>query len=176
MKAQIVLAIGLTLSACSQKPPSQQSTVPGSCDIALAPTGDAAITKLQSRARDSKTPLAFLEQLGWAYIAKARNTFDPGYYKLAEHTALCMEDKSPGNLDALLLRGHVLHSLHKFKEGEFIARELVAKRGLWFDYALLGDVLMEQGRLDEAIPAYQTMMDQKPGPQAYMRAAHMRWL
>jgi tetratricopeptide (TPR) repeat protein len=75
-----------------------------------------------------------------------------------------------------LLHGHVLHSLHQFKEGEIVARELVAKRGRWFDYALLGDVLMEQGRLDEAIPAYQAMMDEKPGPAAYSRAAHIRWL
>jgi tetratricopeptide (TPR) repeat protein len=76
----------------------------------------------------------------------------------------------------MLLRGHVLHSLHRFKEGEVVARELVARRGLSFDYGLLGDVLMEQGKLDEAVIAYQTMMDQKPSPEAYSRAAHVRWL
>ena len=31
-------------------------------------------------------------------------------------------------------------------------------------------------KLDEAVNAYQKMMDQKPTPQAYSRAAHMRWL
>jgi tetratricopeptide (TPR) repeat protein len=76
----------------------------------------------------------------------------------------------------MLLRGHVLHSLHRFKDSEALARELVAKRGLAFDYGLLGDVLMEQGKLDGAVAAYQKMMDQKPTPQAYGRAAHMRWL
>jgi tetratricopeptide (TPR) repeat protein len=35
---------------------------------------------------------------------------------------------------------------------------------------------MEQGKLDEAIAAYQKMMEIKPGPQAYGRAAHLRWL
>jgi len=35
---------------------------------------------------------------------------------------------------------------------------------------------MEQGRLDEAVAAYQQMADLKPDPQAYTRAAHMRWL
>ena len=35
---------------------------------------------------------------------------------------------------------------------------------------------MEQGKLDEALTAYQEMMDQKPGPQAYSRAANLRWL
>jgi tetratricopeptide (TPR) repeat protein len=52
----------------------------------------------------------------------------------------------------------------------------VARRGLAFDYGLLGDVLMEQGRLDEAVAAYQQMADIKPDLHAYTRAAHMRWL
>jgi tetratricopeptide (TPR) repeat protein len=57
-----------------------------------------------------------------------------------------------------------------------LARTLVTKRALPFDYALLGDVLMEQGRLADAADAYQHMMDLQPGPQAYSRAAHLRWL
>jgi tetratricopeptide (TPR) repeat protein len=35
---------------------------------------------------------------------------------------------------------------------------------------------MEQGRLNESIDAYQKMVDLKPGPQAYARIAHIRWL
>ena len=49
-----------------------------------------------------------------------------------------------------LLRGHVLHQLHRFQEAEQIARRLTAKRQFVLDYGLLGDVLMEQGRLTEA--------------------------
>src|SRR4026207_1044405 len=44
------------------------------------------------------------------------------------------------------------------------------------DYALLGDALMEQGRLTEAASAYQKMIDLKPFYQSYTRAAHLRWL
>ena len=44
------------------------------------------------------------------------------------------------------------------------------------DYGLLGDVLMEQGRVDEAADAYQKMIDLKPCSQSYTRAAHLRWL
>jgi tetratricopeptide (TPR) repeat protein len=117
-----------------------------------------------------------IEELGWAYIAKARESFDPGYYKLAEQAALCVESRHPDNPDALLLHGHVLHSLHRFKESEAVAHELVAKRGQPVDYALLGDVLMEQGSLSGAADAYQHMMDLQPSPQAYSRAAHLRWL
>jgi tetratricopeptide (TPR) repeat protein len=35
---------------------------------------------------------------------------------------------------------------------------------------------MEQGKLDEAVAAYQQMMNLKPNLQAYARAAHVRWL
>jgi len=153
------------------------------CAIALAPhTGtnhiDQQIIRLQQEARRAGEPwhTAYLERLGWAFVTKARISFDPGFYKLAEQCALCIELKKPHSAEAMLLRGHVLHNLHQFKEGEVLARELVAQRGLSFDYGLLGDMLMEQGKLDESIDAYQEMMDRKPSPQAYSRAAHVRWL
>ena len=56
-------------------------------------------------------------------------------------------------------------------------------RGAWstlrefvLDFGLLGDALMEQGRLAEAAEAYQKMIDLKPFYQSYTRAAHLRWL
>ncbi|HXG47871.1 MAG TPA: tetratricopeptide repeat protein, partial [Methylomirabilota bacterium] len=63
-----------------------------------------------------------------------------------------------------------------FREAEPLARELVRQRGAPFDHGLLGDVLLDLGRFDEALTAYQTMMDLKPDLHAYARAAHLRWL
>ena len=137
---------------------------------------DLEIIRLQTKARNAADSTVWLEQLGWALVAKARQSFDPGFYKLAEQCAWCLDAKKPGCAESLLLRAHVLDSLHKFKEAETVARDLVIKRGLHFDYGVLGDALMEQGKLDEAVTAYQAMMDQKPSPQAYSRAAHIRWL
>ncbi len=88
----------------------------------------------------------------------------------------CLESIEPGDPAALLLRGHVLHQLHRFGEAEAIARRLVTLREFVLDFGLLGDVLMEQGRLDEAAAAYQKMIDLKPFYQSYTRAAHLRWL
>lgn len=152
-----------------------------SCAIAFAPqTGegrlDQEITRLQQKARTTTNFTRELEKLGWLFVAKARLSNDPGYYKLAEQCALCLEVKHPESLEALLLRGHVLHSLHRFKEAETLARKLVASRETSFDYGLLGDALMEQGRLAEAVSAYQKMVDLKPDLQSYSRAAHLRWL
>ena len=66
--------------------------------------------------------------------------------------------------------------MHRFKEAEAITRRLVTLREFVLDYGLLGDVLMEQGRLADAAVAYQKMIDLKPFYQSYTRAAHLRWL
>jgi tetratricopeptide (TPR) repeat protein len=171
------------LPACCQKntPPVVSVEKPSPLAIVLAShmgtdRTDRDISRLQQQIRDGRHVESALEQLGWAFVAKARTTFDPGFYNLAEQCALVIESTTPNKPEALLLRGHALQSLHRFKEAESLARELVAQRGRAFDYGLLGDVLMEQGRLDEAITAYQQMADIKPDLHAYTRAAHVRWL
>jgi tetratricopeptide (TPR) repeat protein len=181
---------GNTASDNTETPPAtvavaatqeESPSTPEPCDLILAPhagTGrlDIEITRLQAKLRNETNTFPYVEKLGWLFVAKARESFDPGYYKLAEQCALCLESHQPHAAEALLLRGHVLQSLHRFKEAELLARELVARRGLSFDYGLLGDVLMEQGSLSEAADAYQKMVDEKPDLQAYARISHLRWL
>ncbi len=137
---------------------------------------DSEIRRFQEQARGGTDSNAALERLGWSFVAKARESFDPGYYKLAEACAQALETRAPRCSEALLLRGHVLQNLHRFKAAEPLARELVARRGLSFDYALLGDALMEQGQLSEAAAAYQSMIDLRPDLHSYARGAHLRWL
>ena len=137
---------------------------------------DVEIRKFQEQVRRGSNPTAALERLGWAYVAKARASFDPGYYLLAEKCADAIIARQVDSLEALLLRGHATESMHRFKEAEVIARTLVAKRGLPFDFGLLGDSLMEQGKLDEAATAYQQMVNLRPDLHSYSRIAHLRWL
>lgn len=193
----MLLAIGLVTTSCQKtkevNTPAEQPTaaapaaeviqndLPDPCSLVLAPHRgdgkiDREIIRYQAKISAEQNPFQSLENLGWLYVAKARESFDPGYYKLAEQCAYCLDSRQPHCAEALLLRGHVLQNLHKFKEAEPLARELIAKRGLSFDYGLLGDVLMEQGRLDEAADAYQKMVDLKPDMQAYARIANYRWL
>src|SRR5947209_1414776 len=120
--------------------------------VVLAPqTTDREISRLQQQIRNRRNLQLALEQLGWAFVAKARESFDPGFYKLAEQCAWCIEKRNPQSQEAMLLRGHVLQNLHRFKESETLSRRLVQRRGLSFDYGLLGDALMEQGRLNDAV-------------------------
>ena len=152
-----------------------------SCRYALAPlAGEGPFTTeiaaQQRRAADPRADEAALEQLGYLFVARARLAHDDGLYTAALETASCLERRHPANDQARLLRGHIRHQQHRFAEAEAIARPLVASRGLAMDYALLGDALMEQGRLSEAVAAYQRMIDLKPYYQSYTRAAHLRWL
>jgi tetratricopeptide (TPR) repeat protein len=183
MKMFWSLAVALSLPlvhACSPASPDSREadSLSVACRVALAASAgsDAEISTLQQALRMQREPARAAEQLGYRFIAKARISNDAGFYTLAEQAALCMESVSPHDPAALLLRGHVLHQLHRFGEAEVIARRLVAVREFVLDYALLGDVLMEQGRLTEAADAYQKMIDLKPFYQSYTRAAHMRWL
>jgi tetratricopeptide (TPR) repeat protein len=154
---------------------------PDACLIAIFPHQgeallDLEIQRYQRLLANKPNDMQQLQNLGWAFVNKAQKSFDPGFYKLAEQTALCMQLQQPQAFAALLLHGHILHNLHRFQEAENIANRLVVDRGYWYDYGLLGDVLMERGNLTAATSAYQQMMNQNPGPHAYNRAAHMRWL
>ena len=151
------------------------------CAIALAPhKGNEAIDReirgLQGEARANPERTDTIKRLGWAFVTKARLSYDPGYYKIGEQCSLCVRLKNGEDADALLLQGHILQSLHKFKDAEPIALKLVTVRNDPVDYSLLGDVLMEQGRLNEAVAAYQEMINLRPDLQSYTRVAHMRWL
>lgn len=194
---QILLAAAMALttavlSGCGQKAatrtnsaPAQPSPIlsawPDPLTLVLVPQAgddkaDLEIRHIQEQVQQGRNRNLALEQLGWAFVSKARESFDAGYYKLAEQCALAIEQSDPQSDAALLLRGHVLDSLHRFHDAETLARQLVERRGQGFDYGLLGDALMEQGRLAEAVPAYQRMMNLRPDLHAYARAAHVRWL
>jgi tetratricopeptide (TPR) repeat protein len=140
------------------------------------PGPDLDIAKLQQDVREGRAPARAAEQLGYRFISRARLSNDAGFYRVAEQAAACLESYQPDDPSALLLRGHILHQLHKFGEAEAIARRLVNTREFVLDFGLLGDALMEQGRLAEAADAYQKMIDLKPFYQSYTRAAHLRWL
>jgi tetratricopeptide (TPR) repeat protein len=165
----------------AEKIPANAAIFDNSLGLVLTPqTGgsrtDKEISRLQQRISEGRNVELWLDRLGWAFVAEARESFDPGFYKLAEQCARLIEIRNPQSQEAMLLRAHVLQNLHRFKESETLARCLVQQRGLSFDYGLLGDALMEQGKLGDAVQAYQRMMNLKPDLRAYARAAHMRWL
>lgn len=181
-KALLVITSAIQVSCSGEK---EEVSVPEQLveaeSIALIPhDGDEAvderIRKAQERVASGQVPVASWEALGWAFVAKARRSFDAGYYTLAEACADEIEGIEAEASEALLLRGHVAHNLHRFSEAEEIARTLTEREGGPFDFLLLGDALIEQGKINEAIEAYQTAVDMRPDLQSYARVGWVRWM
>lgn len=176
----LFVVLGVAAGKRTLRPAAKELSVqPASCRLVLAPLPidkpiDQEIARQQTLILNGST--AALERLGWTFIKKARLSFDAGFYKLAEQCASCMEARGANASDALLLRAHALQSMHHFAEAESAARELVRLRERPFDYGVLGDVLIDQGRVREGAAAYQKMVDLRPDLQSYARAAHVRWL
>lgn len=138
---------------------------------------DQTILRWQAR-RDSEAGEATETwgRLGWAYVAKGRTTLDERYFVLAARLGQDWEARH-GVTDATrLLRGHAVLQLHRFAEVEAIARELVATGSDPRGWALLSDAHMERGAIAEAIVACQEFVNRMPGPEAYVRISHLRWL
>jgi tetratricopeptide (TPR) repeat protein len=134
------------------------------------------ISAAQDDVRAGRAVAENLDKLGRLFIAKARVTTDPGFYKLAEQCADGIERRVKGHTGGRLLRGHVLHSLHRFAAAEAVARALVLDRKDFTAHGLLGDVLYDKGQVREALEQYQRMLDLKPCLQSYARAGQVRWL
>lgn len=135
-----------------------------------------SIEKAQAALREKPHDLNRLEQLGRLFISEARVMHAEHGYQLAHVAARMMAMESPDQPQALLLQGHALLAMHRFHDAEELGRLLLTKRQEMVDHALLGDALMEQGRLDESLPSYQAMIDAKPCLPSYSRVAHLRWL
>src|SRR5688572_28701129 len=153
-----LIVLGVTAAKTAFSPPAvaessganNSSAEPASCRLVLTPLPgdtplDQEIAQQQKLIRSGSS--GTLERLGWTFIKKARTSFDAGFYKLAEQCAACLEARGSKKPDALLLRAHALQSLHHFRAAEAAARELVSLRERPFDYGVLGDILIDQGKV-----------------------------
>lgn len=137
---------------------------------------DDEVKKWQKRAASAPAAEAPWNKLGELFIAKARLSADPAFYKFAELSSRVLESVAADPAEALLLRGHAWLAMHRFRDAEKVARRLVQLREEMRDHALLGDALLDQGRVAEAENAYQVMVDLKPCLASYSRIAHLRWI
>jgi tetratricopeptide (TPR) repeat protein len=115
--------------------------------------------------------------LGSAWVRKARESSDPGYYLNANACADLALRASPGDAGALDLRAMVLLNQHRFDEARSLSESVVGRvTDDSVAYGTLSDALLELGRIDPATTAAQAMMDLKPSAASYSRAAHLRWI
>jgi tetratricopeptide (TPR) repeat protein len=154
-------------AACSRAP----------VEAKQAPSSERALCFMA----DAQSPTAMkadaLVLRGRAWVQKARNTGDPGFYLHADACAKLALEAQPELAAALNLRALALLNDHKFVEAKALAEAMLARDrddvGAW---ATLSDALLELGDVDAASRAAQEMMDRKPSLPSYARASYLLWL
>jgi tetratricopeptide (TPR) repeat protein len=164
--------------------PAAESAPKGSSARTLAlqkpagsPLVDREIEALQKAADNAVDKADAWIMLGRAWIKKARESADPGYYLNASACADTVLGFEPKNRPARDLRGLVLVEQHAFADALDLAEQILSEDP--DDLMALGtksDALLELGRFDEAVKSAQRMVDLKPNLPSYARAAHLRWL
>lgn len=158
------------------------ASLPGNQRLALAKvTGttlaDKSVTEAQKTVRDNRAKDDAWVILGRAWVRKARESADPGFYLNADACAAVVLERSPDQKLALDLRGLVLLNGHKFDEARALALQVTSRHPedpmAW---GTLSDAYLEMGRYDESTSAAQTMIDLKPNLPSYSRASHLQWL
>ncbi len=147
------------------------SKVPGDAGV------DRVISDLQRSSARNPAKVDYWILLGRAWVRKARESSDPGFYVNANACAEVALEVSPDDKLAYDLQGLVLLNDHKFREAVDLANKVLAKHpDDAMAYGSLSDALLELGRFEEAASAAQTMMDLKPNLPSYSRASYFRWL
>ena len=146
----------------------------------LAPEGsrpDQQIRFYQDRLADDPREARSWDMLAIGYMRKLRESGDPGYALRAEESLRRALAADPHDEQASGLLVWVALVKHEFAgaatRAEALIRESPSDDML---YGILGDAEIELGRYPEARQAFQRMMDIKPGPAAYTRAAYLRQL
>jgi tetratricopeptide (TPR) repeat protein len=116
-------------------------------------------------------------RLAAVYLQKRRETNDPGYLERASKLIAGVLARNPEDYEARRLRSEIELERHHFRAVAEYSRELIhlAPEDAW-NWATLGDALIEMGKYDEAGEAYQKMVDLKPGLTSYNRVAWYRFV
>jgi len=135
------------------------------------------IATLQERLKADREDAAANATLGLAYLQIGRLTADPTYYPKAEgvlRRAISLDDAgfaAPLGMGALALARH-----------DFAGALRWGRRALALNpysgqvRAVIGDSLLELGRYDQAVRAFQRMIDLRPELSAYARVSYAREL
>lgn len=150
--------------------------------LALSDPGGSALVDneirgLQKRLAKAPQHVDWWIYLGRAWITKARELADPGYYLNARACADMVLDFAPGSTLAKNLIGQALLNDHEFAKARDVAEEVLAKDPEdVLAWGTLSDARMEMGRHDGAIEAANRMVELKPSLPSYSRVSYLSWL
>jgi tetratricopeptide (TPR) repeat protein len=148
-----------------------------------APGGDLGrasgdpLADAQAAVRAAPASASAYASLGEAYLDRARDTGDPGFYSRADRALDAALRRDPRSLAALVGAGTLAGLRHDFSEQLRLGRE--ARRvapELARPLTVIADAQIELGRYSAARLTIQRLVDLKPSLPAYARASYYREL
>src|ERR687890_378619 len=141
-----------------------------------APSGDA-VADFQRAVRAAPENAEAYAGLGSAYLARARETGDPGYYTRAGRAFHAALRRDPGSPGALIGSGTLAGLRHDFAAQLRLGRQAAAQAPqLARPLTVIADAQIELGSYSDAERSIQRLADSKPGLAAYSRASYYREL
>jgi tetratricopeptide (TPR) repeat protein len=136
------------------------------------------IAALQDRVRAYPADWRASASLGLAYVQQARIMTDPSYYPKAEGVLRDSLDRDQDENDvALVGMASLAAARHAFAEALGWGRRAQAVDPYDANvYGVIGDALVELGRYDEALDAFQRMVDLRPSLASLARVSYAREL
>jgi tetratricopeptide (TPR) repeat protein len=170
--ASLVLAAGAAFFSGGS---SSDATTPARTPSAFNSPTDGLIRRLQSRLQTNGGDADGLEQLGFAYLQKARETGDPSLFPKAEAVFQDALILRPNDQQALIGLSSVALNRHDFTAALALAeRALAAADPTAAVYGAVGDAQIELGHYQEAVDAFQQMVNLRPDLASYVRVSYAR--
>ena len=147
-------------------------------DAILAPSAggslDATIVALTGRLDEVPGDWRAAASLGIAYVQEARITGDPTLYPAAAETLAASLDLRPrDNPDAFVGLATLAAARHRFTAALRWGRRALRVSSSDADaQGIAGDALVELGRYDEAVRAFQRMVDLRPDLASFARVSY----
>lgn len=150
----------ISASAPSPKTPTDHAIQVAEAEIATAPQQSEGYISLAN-----------------AYMRKARESGDTGYYLRAEAAVSHALDIAPNSAEGLRTLSWVQAGKHEFRA----AREAAERLSVQYPedplvYGLLGDAAVELGEYRSAEEAFKKMVNLRPGLASYSRISYIREL
>ena len=170
---------GVLAESPSAGPPSAAPRALAERALAGAAGGVSAsmVAGLEEQARARPGDADVLTQPGFAYQLRWRETADSSFLPRSETALRRALRARPGDANAVLGLGSLALIRHEFRSALTYGRR--AQRllpGSARPYGVVGDALVERGRYEEAVRAFERMVALRPSLASYARIAYAREL
>jgi pentatricopeptide repeat protein len=173
-----VLILGLGVVAVSKRTASTNTAQPAPPALSERATpADRQINAAQGVIKQTPNAPQGYNLLAAAYMQKARETADFGFYAKADAALKRSFELDAENHVATRLQAYLLCSYHRFGEALEVAQRALQQSPRDYEaYGALVDSLVELGKYDEAKQAIQDMINLRPYTASYARASYLRSL